>query len=94
MKEAKFFRIPPTVLVGCNASSCVGKKAKKLGVKKALIVTDRNLAGLGFFSRVEQSPNSEKINYEVFDEVITEPTVDYVAKQAAFIPSSPEQAAK
>lgn len=78
MKEARFFRIPSGVMVGCNASSYAGEEAKKLGGTKALIVTDGNLTKMGFLSRIEPSLTSEKIDYEVFDQVITEPTVDYV----------------
>ncbi|MFQ6067160.1 MAG: iron-containing alcohol dehydrogenase [bacterium] len=78
MKEARFFRIPSRVIIGCNASDHVGEEARKLGSTKALIVTDRNLASIGFLSRIESSLNSEKIDHEVFDQVTTEPTVEYV----------------
>ena len=78
MKEARFFRVPPVVLVGQGASGHTGREAKRLGGTKALIVTDRNLGSLGFLSRIESSLNVEKIGYEIFDGVITEPTVDYV----------------
>lgn len=80
MKQARFFRIPSGVIVGCNASSFAGREAKKLGGTKALIVTDRNLTEMGFLSGIESSLDSEKIDYEVFDEVTAEPTVDYVEK--------------
>lgn len=80
MKEARFFRIPSGVIVGCNASSFAGQEAKKLGGTKALIVTDRNLTDMGFLSKIESSLDSQEIDYEVFDEVTTEPTVDYVEK--------------
>ena len=80
MKEARFFRIPSGVIVGCNASSFAGREAKKLGGTKALIVTDRNLTEMGFLSGIESSLDSEKIDHEVFDEVTAEPTVDYVEK--------------
>lgn len=78
MKQARFFRIPSGVIVGCNASSFAGREAKKLGGTKALIVTDRNLTEMGFLSGIESSLDSEKIDHEVFDEVTAEPTVDYV----------------
>lgn len=80
MKQARFFRIPSGVIVGCNASSFAGREAKKLGGTKALIVTDRNLTEMGFLSGIESSLDSEKIDHEVFDEVTAEPTVDYVEK--------------
>ncbi len=80
MKQARFFRIPSGVIVGCNASSFAGREAKKLGGTKALIVTDRNLTEMGFLSGIESSLDSEKIDHEVFDEVTAEPTLDYVEK--------------
>lgn len=80
MKQARFFRIPSGVIVGCNASSFAGREAKKLGGTKALIVTDRNLTEMGFLSGIESSLDSEKIDHEVFDQVTAEPTVDYVEK--------------
>ncbi len=80
MKQARFFRIPSGVIVGCDASSFSGREAKKLGGTKALIVTDRNLTEMGFLSGIESSLGSERIDCEVFDEVTAEPTVDYVEK--------------
>ncbi len=78
MKQARFFRIPSVVLMGENVQSHVGKEAKKLDGKKALVATDRNLTRLGFFSRIEASLKLENIGYEIFDQVTTEPIVDYV----------------
>ncbi len=80
MKEVRSFRIPPLVIVGDNACSHVGKEAKRIGGKKALVVTDRNLTGTGFLLRIQPLLRSEEIPYEIFDQVITEPTVDYVEK--------------
>ncbi len=78
MKEARSFRIPPLVIVGDNACSHVGKEGRRIGGKKALVVTDRNLTGVEFLLKIQALLRSEKIPYEIFDEVITEPTVDYV----------------
>ncbi len=78
MKKARSFRIPPLVIVGDNACSHVGQEGTRIGGKKALVVTDRNLTGVGFLLKIQASLRSEKIPYEIFDQVITEPTVDYV----------------
>jgi len=80
MDEVRFFRVPPVVVIGKNASCQVGEESRKLGVKKALIVTDRNLAEAGYLSRIKDSLGSEAMEYEIFDEVTTEPTVGYVEK--------------
>ncbi|MBE0478931.1 iron-containing alcohol dehydrogenase, partial [Candidatus Aerophobetes bacterium] len=80
MQEVRFFRIPSVVVVGNGASCEVGKEAKKLGAKSALIVTDKNLTEMGYLTRIEKSLTSENISYEVFDEVTTEPLVEYVER--------------
>ncbi|TKJ47721.1 alcohol dehydrogenase [Candidatus Aerophobetes bacterium Ae_b3a] len=80
MNEARSFRIPPLVIMGDNACSHVGQEGKRIGGKKALVVTDRNLTGIGFLLKIQASLRSEKIPYEIFDQVITEPAVDYVEK--------------
>ncbi len=78
MIQAKQFRMPPVVVTGCDASKEVGREVRKIGCTKSLIVTDKNLAKTEALSTVKASLDSEKISYEVFDGVITEPTIDYV----------------
>ena len=42
MLPVKTFRIPNAVITGSGSSKQVGDECKKLNLKKALIVTDRN----------------------------------------------------
>lgn len=78
MIQAKQFGMPPVVITGCDASKEVGREVKKIGCTKSLIVTDKNLAKTEALFSVKASLDSEKISYEVFDGVITEPTIDYL----------------
>ena len=41
MLPVRTFLIPPVLITGSGSSEKVGEEGKKLGVKKALIVTDR-----------------------------------------------------
>lgn len=78
MLPVRTFRIPQMIVSGSGASEQVGEQSEKLEVKKALIVTDRNLVGLGKIDGVKQSLNQSKISFAIFDGVLTEPVADFV----------------
>ncbi len=52
----------------------VGFEAKKLGMSKVAIFTDKNVRQLAFFEQLISSCKSVKLDFEVFDEVRVEPT--------------------
>jgi alcohol dehydrogenase class IV len=70
--------MPSVLITGSGSSEKVGEESKKLGVKKALIVTDQVMVKLGVLEGVEKALEQTKIPFSIYDAVATEPTVDYV----------------
>ena len=78
MLPARTFLIPPVLITGSGSSEKVGEESKKLGVKKALIVTDQVMVKLGVLEGLKKALEQTKIQFAIYDAVATEPTVDYV----------------
>lgn len=78
MRQIKVFRIPSVVITGFGASKKVGAEVRKRDCTKSLIVTDKNLAKTKILKSVRTFLDSEEISYEIFDQILTEPTIDYV----------------
>ena len=78
MLSVRTFLIPPVLITGSGSSEKVGEESKKLGVKKALIVTDQVMVKLGVLEGVKKALEQTKIQFAIYDAVATEPTVDYV----------------
>jgi len=70
-------RVPGNILFGIHSVTEVGKRAKELKGKKALIVPDRMLAPGGAIDKVKKGLTGSGIEVEVYDGVVTEPTTDY-----------------
>ncbi len=78
MLPTRTFLIPPVLITGSGSSEKVGEESKKLGVKKALIVTDQVMIKLGVLEGIKKALEQTKIQFALYDAVATEPTVDYV----------------
>ncbi len=78
MLPARTFLIPAVLITGSGSSEKVGEEGKKLGVKKALIVTDQVMVKLGVLEGIKKALEQTKIQFAIYDAVATEPTVDYV----------------
>jgi alcohol dehydrogenase class IV len=78
MLPARTFLIPPALITGSGSSEKVGEEGKKLGVKKALIVTDQVMVKLGVLEGIKKALEQTKIQFALYDAVATEPTVDFV----------------
>jgi hydroxyacid-oxoacid transhydrogenase len=64
----------PPIKFGLGATREVGYELRRLGVTKALVVTDPHLASLGLPARVSAIIEKEGIETEVYDGVHVEPT--------------------
>lgn len=78
MLTARTFLIPPVLITGSGSSEKVGEESKKLGAKKALIVTDQVMVKLGVLEGTKKALEKSQLQYAIYDSVVTEPTVDYV----------------
>lgn len=78
MLSTRTFLIPPVLVTGSGSSEKVGEESRKLGVKKALIVTDQVMVKLGVLEGTKKALEQSQALFVIYDAVATEPTVDYV----------------
>ncbi|WP_410862219.1 iron-containing alcohol dehydrogenase [Peribacillus sp. SIMBA_075] len=67
------FNQPTSIEFGNGKVKNIGKRAKELGGKKALLITDKGLAQTGILQKVTDSLDQESVNYIVFDEITPNP---------------------
>ncbi|MFT9816184.1 iron-containing alcohol dehydrogenase [Lysinibacillus sp. NPDC056185] len=67
------FNLPTSIEFGNGTVNNVGKRAKELGGKKALIITDKGLAQTGILKKVTDSLEQEGIAFLVYDEITPNP---------------------
>lgn len=70
--------MPAIIHFGCHASSQAGPEAKRMGVRKALVVTDSALLRAGMVKPVLDSLEGAGIQAIVYEGVVTEPTLHNV----------------
>jgi alcohol dehydrogenase class IV len=74
-EQASVFMAKTKLIHGFGSSSAVGQEASRLGISKALVVTDKGIRASGLLAGVEESLASREILYEVFDDVEEDATV-------------------
>jgi len=67
------FFSPNKILLGVGAAKQVGKEAKFLDGRKALIVTDSGVVKAGLVESIKESLISENVEVDIFDKVELEP---------------------
>ncbi len=72
------FSLPPTIITGTGASEKVGEQAKRLGVTKALIVTDLGILRIGYADQISKNLHNASIDSTIFSEVTPDPTLQNV----------------
>lgn len=77
MSTMKFF-IPSLNLMGAGALNEAGNEIKTLGVKKALIVTDKVLVETGLVEKLTEMLQEHGIGYAIYDGTQPNPTVGNV----------------
>ncbi|MEJ5375989.1 MAG: iron-containing alcohol dehydrogenase [bacterium] len=80
MLPVRPFLVPPVLITGSGSSEKTGEETRKLGVKKVLLVTDGVMTKMGIVDPIKKSLEEQGIQVALFDEVNTEPTVDYVTR--------------
>ena len=73
MAEA-VWSFPTRILFGVGAVSDVGAEAHALGIRRALIVTDRGVVAAGLIAPVQKALSDRAIEAVVFDGLSTNPT--------------------
>lgn len=73
MGQVSSFYSPNKILLGVGAAKQVGREARSLDGKKALIVTDPGVVRAGLVERIRASLISENVEVGIFDKVELEP---------------------
>ena len=81
--ETVFVMEMSPIKFGLGATDEIGYDVRRLGVTKALVVTDRHLAALGLAARVVGLLDEQGIKAEVYDGVAVEPTDRSIEEAAA-----------
>lgn len=77
------FRVPPTHYFGFGAVERVGEEARRLGARRALVVTDPGVARAGIAGRVRELLEAVGISTGLYDQVEPEPSVTSVERAFA-----------
>src|SRR3954469_11857896 len=85
MSHETVFTLEATpVKFGAGAVADAGWELKRLGVTRALLLTDPGVAAIGIPDRVRESIEAEGIDVVVFDRCRVEPTIDSLQEAADF----------
>ncbi len=77
------FNPVPLVLTGPGALKTGAARLRQIGYKRPLLVTDKGVAGLSFFSEFIGNLKDEKIDFELFDQTLPNPPDTQVQEGAA-----------
>jgi alcohol dehydrogenase class IV len=84
VRETVFTLEATPIKFGAGAVGDAGWELKRLGVTRALLVTDPGVAELGIPERVLESARAEGIDVVVYDRAHVEPTLDSLRDAAEF----------
>lgn len=80
MSGGSIFWAPPTILTGAGCSERVGEEARKLGGKRALLVTDKFLVKTEIPAGIKGSLEAAGLGVEVYADLAGEPYLPDVEK--------------
>ena len=83
-RESVFTLEATPIKFGPGAAADAGWELKRLGVKRALLITDPGVAAIGHPERVRASIEAEGIEVVVYDRARVEPTLDSLQEAADF----------
>ena len=73
-KENIFTMDTSGIKFGNGCTEEVGYEAKRFGIGKALVITDKKIEKLGLFQTVKDSLGKYGVDFSVYNDVVTEPT--------------------
>jgi alcohol dehydrogenase class IV len=79
------FTMPTKIYWGYDCVNLAGGEGKKLGIEKALIVTDKGVRGAGVIAPLLKSMEGSGLAYEIFDDVPEDPDTQVVDRGAALL---------
>jgi alcohol dehydrogenase class IV len=85
---AATFRIPANILYGVGVVHELGATARQLGIRHALLVTDKGMVQLGVAKQAQQRLESAGVRVTLFDGVDPDPTLHNLAAGFALLHQS------
>jgi alcohol dehydrogenase class IV len=83
MATVTLFQTTPRILMGPGALARTGDEARRLGARKALVVTDPGVVAAGLTARLEAVLNEAGVPWARFDAVEPDPRLEIAAAAAA-----------
>ncbi len=80
IEKVMLFRTTKRIVFGVNAINNLGVEIKHLRGTRAFVVTDPGIVKAGLTKKVEDSLNSLKVPYLIFDRVDAEPSIEVAKK--------------
>ena len=74
------FYLPTRIEYGMGIVSGLANEARILGIKRALIVTDKGIMTVGLDKAITEQLKRDKIEYEIYSEVGTNPPIENVIR--------------
>ena len=68
----------PQVVEGHQSRQQIGEICKQCGYKQVLLVTDKTLSGLGYEQAIAQALTEAGVNFAIFNEINSEPTINLI----------------
>ncbi len=78
MTNLATLRIPSEVIFGSGCAETVGEQARKLGAKRALVISDQGIQKAGLVDQIESWLNKADISSRSYVDVEAEPSTDSV----------------
>src|SRR5437660_10755660 len=82
--RVRTFATPTTMMHGIGAVSALAKEARRLEMRRPLIVTDPGIVRSSLAVRVTEALDSAGMEYATFADVLANPTVELVGKGSAY----------
>ncbi len=72
------------ILLGIDTAKNTGEQLKQISSKRALIITDPNVNKFGLLENIKESLSSQRIKYEIYQDISNEPTMDNIVNAVEF----------
>jgi alcohol dehydrogenase len=82
------FKMPAKVKFGEGIVKEIGSILRGMGYHKAFIATDKGIVAAGICAMIEEGLKADNFEYEVFDELIPDPTIEIVDSTAEILKKS------
>ena len=81
MKDFEF-KMPARVKFGEGISKQIGQVLRDMGYKKVFVATDKGIVAAGIIAQIEEGLKAGNFEYQIYDEMIPDPTIEVVDEAA------------